>query len=97
MCGTCMRIPTRAPSTISSCVCGGTLSESRQNLSTCLRFEVLVTNSCQIPNARPLGREGRTLFLHAPTKPQDLVRRDGGPSSPWIGDGKREWQCALLS
>jgi len=45
-----MRIQTRAPSTISSCVCVVILSESRQNLSTCLPFEVLVTNSYQILN-----------------------------------------------
>src|SRR5713226_5644188 len=83
--GIYMRIQTRAPSTISSCVCVVILSESRQNLSTCLPFEVLVTNSYQIPNVRPLDRKPRhTFFLHALIKPRGWEQRDRPPSSPWI-------------
>ena len=38
-----------------------------------------------------------TVYVRDTDVAGSLVRRDGGPSSPWIGDGKRERQCALLS
>src|SRR5260370_37607063 len=82
-----MRIQTRAPSTITSYVCVVILSESHQNLFTCLPFEVLATNSYQIPNVRPLDRKPRhTFFLHALIKPRDWAQRDRPPSSPWIAE-----------